>query len=214
MDIYPSTVPDCPIVYLNTVSAEGGCVREALLEMGCPDFSLVAISNLKWDHDMAPWAIPPISPKDTPCTGGADDYLCLLTEEIMPQAERAVPGYPSWRGLAGYSLAGLFAVYAMYRTDLFSRIASMSGSLWFPRFKEYAMSHEPKRAPDHLYLSLGDKEGKTRNEYLKAVQANTEELAALYRSRQIDTTFQVNPGNHFAEGVKRSALGIQWLLSR
>ena len=76
------------------------------------------------------------------------------------------------------------------------------------------MSHEPKRAPDHLYLSLGDKEGKTRNKYLKAVQANTEELAALYRSRQIDTTFQVNPGNHFAEGVKRSALGIQWLLSR
>ncbi len=214
VDVYPSTTPNRPIIYLNTFSVEGGRVWQALVEMGCPDFSLVAISGLEWDHDMAPWDIPPISKNDTPCTGGADDYLRLLTEEIMPKAEDGVPGNPSWRGLAGYSLAGLFAVYAMYQTDLFSRIGSMSGSLWFPDFKEYAMTHELKRKPEHLYLSLGDKECKTRNAYLKIVQSNTEELAAFYQSQQIDTVFQLNSGNHFAETVKRSALGIQWLLSR
>jgi len=214
VDIYPSTTPERPIVYLNTFSAEGGHVRQALAEMGCPDFSLVAISGLEWDHDMAPWDIPPISKNDTPCTGGANNYLRLLTSEIVPQAEDAILGPPSWRGLAGYSLAGLFAVYAMYQTDLFSRIASMSSSLWFPDFKEYAMTHELKRKPGHLYLSLGDKECKTRNAYLKIVQSNTEELAAFYKNQQIDTVFQLNPGNHFVEAVKRSALGIQWLLSR
>ncbi len=184
------------------------------METGCPDFSLVAISGLEWDHDMAPWDIPPISKDDTPCTGGADDYLHLLTEKIMPQVENMVPGEPSWRGLAGYSLAGLFAVYAIYRTALFSRIASMSGSLWFPDFKEFALTHQLKRKPEHLYFSLGDKECKSRNVYLKIVQSNTEELAAFYKNRQIDTEFQLNPSNHFVEAVKRSAQGIQWLLSR
>jgi len=213
-DVYPSAAPDRPIIYLNTFSGEGGNVRQALEKMGCPDFSLVAVSSLEWDHDMAPWDIPPISKNDTPCTGGADDYLHLLTEEIMPQAEEMAPGTPCWRGLAGYSLAGLFAVYAMYRTDLFQRIGSMSGSLWFPDFKEYAMTHELKGKPEHLYLSLGDRECKTSNAYLKSVQSNTEELAAFYQSRQIDTVFRLNPGNHFVDALKRSAMGIQWLLTR
>jgi len=214
VDIFPGSAPDCPIIYLNTFAAEGKRVRQTLEKMKCTDFSLVAVSNLDWDHDMAPWDIPPISENDTPCTGGADNYLRLLTEEIIPQAEKTVTGIPSWRGLAGYSLAGLFAVYAMYQTDLFSRIASMSGSLWFPNFKEYAMSHELKRAPEYLYFSLGDKECKTRNPYLKVVQSHTEELASFYKDQHINTEFQLNPGNHFAEAVKRSALGIKWLLSR
>jgi len=214
IDVFPSSAPDRPIIYLNTFSGEGANVRKALEDMGCPDFSLAAVSGLEWDHDMAPWDIPPISKNDTPCTGGADDYLNLLTEEIMPRAGEMVPGTPCWRGLAGYSLAGLFAVYSMYRTDLFQRIGSMSGSLWFPDFKEYAMTHELKGKPEHLYFSLGDKECRTGNVYLKSVQSNTEELAAFYRGRQIDTVFQLNPGNHFVDALKRSAMGIQWLLTR
>ncbi len=102
----------------------------------------------------------------------------------------------------------------MYHTDLFSRIASMSGSLWFPGFKEYAVTHELQKKPEHLYFSLGDKECRTRNPYLKAVQARTEELVAFYRSQQIDTEYQLNPGNHFSDAIKRSALGIKWLLTR
>lgn len=214
IEIYPSLTLNRPVVYLNTVSSEGGKVYQALQNMNCPDFTLVSIGSLKWDHDMAPWDIPPISKNDTPCTGGADEYLRLLTNTIISQAEKSVLGTPSWRGLAGYSLAGLFAVYAMYRTDLFSRIASMSGSLWFPGFKEYAMAHELKRKPEYLYFSLGDKECRTRNPYLKVVQTHTEQLAAFYQSQQIDTEYQLNPGNHFADAIKRSALGIQWLLSR
>ncbi len=45
-------------------------------------------------------------------------------------------------------------------------------------------------------------------------QSNTEELAVFYKNQQINTVFQLNPGNHFAEAVKRTALGIQWLLTR
>ena len=33
-------------------------------------------------------------------------------------------------------LAGLFAVYATFQSDVFDRVASISGSLWFPDFRE------------------------------------------------------------------------------
>lgn len=213
VEIYPSADKNSPVIYLNTVSSESEAVLGELKRIDCPDFSLVVISNLEWNHDMAPWDIPPISHGDTPCTGGADTYMDLLVNEIIPQAEKSLNGV-SWRGIAGYSLAGLFAVYAMYRTDAFSHIASMSGSFWFPDFKEYAMSHEPLKYPEHLYFSLGDKEYKTRNPYLKAVQANIEELVDFYRKQQIDIAFRLNAGSHFTEPVRRSAMGIGWLLSR
>lgn len=72
-----------------------------------PDFTLVAISGLEWDHDMAPWDIPPISKKDTPCTGGADSYLGLLLSKIIPEAEKQISGTPVWRGDCGLLPRGI-----------------------------------------------------------------------------------------------------------
>ena len=197
VSIFPSLEANAPIIYLNTFSGEGQKVYEAAQAAGCPPFTLVAISDLDWNHDMAPWDSPPTFKNADPCTGGADDYLRLLTEEIIPAAEKELGGVPRWRGIAGYSLAGLFALYAIYQTDLFSRVGSMSGSLWFPGMKEYIFSHEPKRWPDCMYFSLGDKESKTKNPILRTVQENTGEICAYYQRRGIDTVFQLNPGNHF-----------------
>ena len=135
ISIFPCLKATVPIVYLNTFSDEGQKVYEAAQAAGCPPFTLVAINNLSWNHDMAPWDSPPAFKNAEPCTGGADDYLRLLTEEIVPTAEKELAGVPCWRGIAGYSLAGLFALYAIYQTDLFSRVGSMSGSLWLSRNK-------------------------------------------------------------------------------
>ena len=214
VSIFPSIEPEAPIIYLNTFSDEGQKVYGAAQPDGCPPFTLVSISDLDWNHDMAPWDSPAALKKGEPFTSGADDYLRLLVEEIIPRAEKEFPGPPTWRGIAGYSLAGLFALYAIYQTDVFSRVGCMSGSLWFPGFKEYVFSHEPKRRPDCIYFSLGDKEAKTRNPVLKTVQENTEEIWAFYQSKGIDTVFQLNPGNHFVQGIERTVAGIHWLLSR
>lgn len=212
--IFPSAEPNSPIIYLNTFSGEGQKVYETTLAAGCPPFTLVAISDLDWNHDMAPWDSPPAFKNADPCTGGADDYLRLLTREIIPAAEKELGSVPRWRGIAGYSLAGLFALYAIYQTDLFSRVSSMSGSLWFPGMKEYIFSHEPKHPPDCIYFSLGDKESKTKNPILRTVQENTEEICTYYQCRGIDTVFQLNPGNHFVQSVERTAAGLCWLLDR
>lgn len=213
VSIFSSTEPEAPIIYLNTFSGEGQKVYKAMQTAGCPPFTLVAISDLDWNHDMTPWDSP-VFKNAAPCTGGADDYLRLLTKEIIPTTEKEIGGVPRWRGIAGYSLAGLFALYAIYQTDLFSRVGSMSGSLWFPGIKEYIFSHEPKRLPDYMYFSLGDKESKTRNPVLRSVRQNTEEIHAFYRGKGIDTMFQLNPGNHYNQAVERTAAGLYWLLSR
>ena len=214
VSIFPSLEANAPIIYLNTFSDEGQKVYETAQAAGCLPFTLVAISNLDWNHDMVPWDSPSTFKNAAPCTGGADDYLRLLTGEIIPAAETERNGVPRWRGIAGYSLAGLFALYAIHQTDLFSRVGSISGSLWFPGMKEYIFSHEPKRWPDHMYFSLGNKESKTKNPILCTVQENTEEISAYYQSKEIDTVFQLNPGNHFVQSVERTAAGIAWILSR
>lgn len=212
--IYPCAEPDRPVIYLNTFEKEGEQVLYVLREGGCPPFTLVSVSNLNWNYDMSPWEVPPVFKNAEPCTGGADDYLKLLIDRIVPEAEKEIKGSVLWRGIAGYSLAGLFALYSLYQTDLFSRAASMSGSLWYPGITEYISSHTIKKVPDCLYFSLGNKEARTRNAYMKTVQENTEKIEEYYRGKGISTVFQLNPGNHYKDAEKRTAAGIHWLLDR
>ena len=123
--------------------------------MDAPDCNLLVVGKLQWYHDMTPWSCPPLSKRGPAATGGADAYLETLASEIVPAARKKIRGSAPYVGIAGYSLAGLFALYAMYRCDCFARVASMSGSLWFPKFREYVLRHELMRKPEMLYMSLG-----------------------------------------------------------
>ncbi len=212
IEVYSTKTPDSPVIYLNTFEKEGAAVHQALRESGCAGFTLAVVSGLSWQHDMSPWSIPPFTEKEIPCTGGADAYLQILTKQILPAVEQRVPGTVSWRGLAGYSLAGLFALYALYQTESFTRTASISGSLWYPAFQDYVFSHKMTAAPEAVYFSLGDKESRTRNPRMKTVRACTEEIEAFYRGKSIATVYELNPGNHFQDVVQRTAAGIAWLL--
>lgn len=93
--IFQSTKAVSPIIYLNAFSTEGQKVYEVAQAAGCSSFTLVAISDLDWNHDMIPWDSPPAFKNAEPCTGGADDYLRLLTEEIIPTAEEEINSVPS-----------------------------------------------------------------------------------------------------------------------
>ena len=212
ISLYLSDKRDCPLIVLNTFEGGGAPVLEEARKLGGSDFSLLSVGGLDWNRDMSPWECAPVMAQDEGYAGGADSYLSLLLEEILPEGLKRLPESPSWTGIAGYSLAGLFALYALYRTDTFARAASMSGSLWFPGFGDFVRSHDMKRAPEKLYLSLGDKEAKTRNPYLKTVQENTEAAVQLYRDRGLDVTWELNPGNHFRDAELRSAKGILGIL--
>lgn len=211
--LYPALAENKPVIYLTTYNDDGGEVYAELQKPDCPDFTLVTISGLNWEAELSPWAAGNLFKYSEMFTGGADSYLQFLTQQVIPQAEAGLNGV-LWRGLAGYSLAGLFTVYALYKTDLFSRAASMSGSLWYPGFKDFALQNTLCKTPQHLYFSLGDKEARARNQYLKTVQQCTEELAVHYHSLGINTFYELNPGGHYRDIISRSAAGIKWLLTQ
>ena len=210
--LYLSQASDQPLIVLNNYSGDGESVIKAMEEIDTPDCNLLIVGDLKWDHDMTPWYCPPLSENDTPCTGGADEYLALLLSEILPTAKTMIKGTAPFIAIAGYSLAGLFALYAIYQCDAFDRVASMSGSLWFPEFKEYVLAHQPKKALEKLYVSLGDKEAHIRNAVLKNVQDNTEVIATHFKQNGVNVTWELNPGNHFKDAALRSAKGIKAIL--
>ena len=212
VQLIPSREDHAPLVLLHTVGAEGGEVYQAVRRRTDKDFSFAAIGGIDWDDEMSPWAIPPISKNDTPCAGGADIYLGKLIHAILPEILQRISGTPRYIALTGYSLAGLFAVYAMYQTDLFSRIASASGSFWSPDFLRYVQENKPKRLPKRMYLSLGDREAKSRNRILQSVEENTRWLHNWYQGMGMETILEMNQGNHFQNAAGRMAKGIAWVI--
>ena len=167
---------------------------------------------MSWNRDLSPWEAPAVFKGDSPFGGKADDYLKELTETVIPSAVSNLGDEPSAVYIAGYSLAGLFAVYSLFWTSVFSGAASASGSMWFPGFIDFASSHDLATRPTKVYLSLGDREAKTRNPIMATVQDNTEKIANLLRERGIDVTYELNPGNHFQEPELRMAKGISNIL--
>lgn len=211
VEIFSNAKDNAPLVILNTIQGEGEKIFDKSLELGCKNFTLAAISNLNWNRDLSPWETPEIR-NNRYSFGGADEYISQLTGEIIPEILSKLPEKPEFTAIAGYSLAGLFALYAAYKTDVFSRVASVSGSLWFPGLIEFAQSNDFAKTPDCIYLSLGDAEAKTRDKNLAPVQKNTELLAGFYKSRGIETIFELNCGNHFTDTIGRTAKGIKKII--
>jgi len=211
--LYSSSSSNVPLIVLNTYTGDGSSVVQELEKLGPPEHHLLVIGNLEWNVDMCPWNSPALSKREAPCFGGADAYLNLLETEILSRVKDLLPGSISWMGIAGYSLAGLFSIYALYRSTLFSRAASASGSLWYPHFSEFVRNSKMRKLPEMLYFSLGDQEAKTQHPVLKTVQENTESIFAHYVNLGIPAFYELNAGNHFKEPAWRMAKGILAILA-
>ena len=201
-----------PIIIVHTFEKESANLWEELKALECQNFILAAVSVENWESDLSPWKAKKVFKGGSDFGSGADKQIAVLTDTILPQIRQQTGSSEGSCYLAGYSFAGLFALYSLYRTTVFSGSASVSGSLWFPGFIDFSMKHEFPRKPDALYFSLGDKESSTRNEIMKTVGENTEQLFSHYNKLNINCTYETNPGNHFQEPEKRLAKGIAWLL--
>ena len=168
-----------PLVYSIDYHENGQLLLEACRQVGCDGFNLVTISGLHWNQELSPWPVDTVVSKDDNFSGGAPQWLPLLTDEVVPQVERLLDAPPTWRMLAGYSLAGLFAVWTAFQCDLFTRILSASGSMWYPGWLEYAKEHETAAPLQGIYLSVGDKESTSRNAVLQTVGERTRAMADL-----------------------------------
>ncbi len=213
-EVTDATRAPLPLVYLNVFQGNGADVWNACRDLDCDPFTLVAVGGLDWNRELSPWPCEGTVRDAEPFAGEADAYLDEFLSATVPDAERKLATPPLWRGIAGYSLAGLFALWATTRCNAFSHIASISGSLWFPGFTDYLSSHAPSSELRGAYLSLGKKEHKTPNRMMRTVLDDTQAIEALLTQQGVATNFELNPGNHFADPAKRCARGIHWLLAR
>lgn len=207
---------ELPVVILHTYGNEGKEVFNKCIELGCKDFILVSISNLDWNNDMSPWFALKLNEHGEDFLGKADKYIEALVNNIIPSVEKYLKDglkiSVKYYGIAGYSLAGLFAVYSGYKTEIFRRIASASGSFWFPKFIDFVKENKISSNVEKIYFSLGNKENKVRNEVMKTVEDNTKEIERIYNSQGIKTIYEENQGNHFKDGTLRMTKGIKWIL--
>lgn len=196
-----------PVLYFCADAGEAEGVLARLRELTDRPFRLAAFTVSDWDRELTPWPAPAVF-GNRPFGGGAAETLRWLESEAIPRAE---PAPASRRYIGGYSLAGLFSLWAFYETALFAGAAGCSGSLWFPGWTEYA-EKQPPRPGCLQYLSLGEKEPRTRNQAMARVGECTQRQLALARQQGMNACFTWHPGGHFQEPELRTAKGFAWLL--
>lgn len=183
------------------------------------DFLFAAVEVRDWNGELSPWEMQINGIGDF--AGKADKMLNLIIKQGIPAIrdfiirENASDKHDLQFMIGGYSLAGLFALWSMYQTDVFCGAACCSGSLWYPKFIEYARTHTlPKQS--FIYLSLGTKEEKTGKTVFSEIGDATRELYAYYKQSEAvkETVLKWNPGNHFKDPDVRIDRGFAWLINK
>ena len=184
---------------LEGIGSEAAEIRR-LTDMG---FYLVAVKVQNWNTDLSPWTAPAVFGKEGFGSGAAG----TLTEVLKYTDDKSKTYY-----IGGYSLAALFALWAAYQTDVFKGVAAASPSIWFPGFAEYMKDNEIRTG--FVYLSLGDKEEKTRNPVMATVGTRIREAHEVLKGQGINTVLEWNRGNHFKDADIRTAKAFAWVMRK
>ena len=174
------------------------------------NFLFAAIPVESWNDALSPWEAPAVCGKQG-FGGKAADALSFLTEQVIPTLKQQFRLPEDIKIiLGGYSLAGLFALWASTQTGLFYGVAAASPSVWFPGWMEFEQQH-PIQA-QHVYLSLGDKEEHTKNAVMAVVGDNIRALHSRLAERGTDCTLEWNSGGHFKDADLRTAKAFRWMM--
>lgn len=168
------------------------------------EFCFLAIRIEDWNKELAPWSNPAIFGKED-FGDGAKETLKNLEEELQHFRNKTI-------FLGGYSLSGLFSLWATYNSKTIQGIAAVSPSVWYPGFLEFVKGHSPYAGS--IYLSLGKKEEKTKNEMVSKVGMNIRSIYEDLKEKSCSTILEWNEGNHFQEPEIRTAKGFLWLLNK
>lgn len=224
-----SSVAGAPIVYLLGDVADNSPIQ-------VPEgVSLVNVGVDLWEENFSPWCAPRVFAKGPNFGDGAQKTLDTLIDQVIPWTESELTEPPAYRMLVGYSLAGLFSLWAGVSQQVtcgcqpgtatgapaapqpvatFQRIGAVSGSFWFPGLLDYVDQQLRRGAVGltHAYLSLGDREARTPNPQIMHVRENAELLASRLESAGITSMFELNRGNHFQNVEGRMQKALDWLV--
>ena len=182
----------------------------AAIAQSAHHFLFAAIPVESWNDALSPWKSPAVWGKQG-FGGKAAETLRFLTEQVIPTLEQRFHLPENVKIiLGGYSLAGLFALWASTQTDLFYGVAAASPSVWFPGWMKFEQQH-PIQA-QCIYLSLGDREDRTRNATMAAVGENIRALHRELAERRKSCVLEWNSGGHFKDADLRTAKAFRWVI--
>ena len=225
-----SSVAGAPVVYLLGDVADNSPVQVPA------GVSLVNVCVDLWEENFSPWCAPRVFAKGPNFGDGAQKTLDTLINQAIPWAESELSEPPAYRVLVGYSLAGLFSLWADMTQQVtrgvarscqpgaapqlsapastFQRVGAVSGSFWFPGLLDYVDQQLSGGVVGltHAYLSLGDREARTPNPQIMHVRENAELLASKLQNAGITSTFELNRRNHFQNVEGRMQKVLDWLV--
>lgn len=173
-------------------------------------FLLVTIELGDWTIDLMPWPDGNIS-RDPEAGKHGQETLDYILQDLLPELERRYGPRPVVLG--GYSLAGLFALWASSQTDRFPAIAAASPSVWIHGWIPFAKKNRPMA--EAVYLSLGDREEHVKNQAIARVGDSIRAYYELLRTH-LDPehcTLVWEEGGHFNDNAGRLARAFAYSVS-
>ncbi len=198
------------LLYANSMS--GKEYREVYGRFENPGFALAVILDTEWFTDLTPWYEPTVFPAGPDFAGKAPEHLEYLTQRVIPAVEEKL-GVPQFRGIMGFSLGGLFAVYALYSSDRFVLCGCPSGSMWYDGFLDWMKQRKPGVPEASIYFSVGDVEHLTKFTRMQTTGERMKEACALLNAMDYDACFKYTKGDHMDDVPGKLEKCLRWLMN-
>ena len=146
-----SSVAGAPVVYLMGNVADHSPVQVP------ESVSLVTVGVNLWEQNFSPWCAPRVFAKGPNFGDDAQKTLDTLIDQIIPWAESELTEPPAYRVLVGYSLAGLFSLWAGVSQSSTSKQAACGcqpGATAAPQLSAHA-APQPDDTPTAIFQRIG-----------------------------------------------------------
>ena len=195
-----------PLVFLNDNLESGEGVVALLDDL---PLNIAVVDPGVWEDSLSPWPEPALCHGGNKFGGKGRELIRAYWKQIIPKAEQLTIIKPKFRVISGYSLAGLWGVYAGWESGLFERVAVASASLWYDGFTDYLKGKTPAASLERIQLSLGKKEEKARNPRLARIGAATAEAVEVMNQKGVTAKLVMTEGGHFTNAASRLADAIR-----
>ena len=147
-----------------------------------------------WGDALTPWPTPALRPGEKDFGGLADRTLAALSGWLD-----AADGPCA---VCGYSLGGLFSLYAFVREPRLAACACLSGSVWYEGWVDWLRTNVPECVGRYAYLSVGKKEKRAGLPF-RHVEEDLTACAEALRSRGCAVDVALGPGGHMQHVAER-----------
>ncbi|MBM6682574.1 alpha/beta hydrolase [Collinsella intestinalis] len=198
--------PEAPVIYV--IDSPEHPFDVAMAASGIRA-TVVRVPVRSWNDSLTPWPAAGLRPGAPDFGGHAAETLTELVKTTVPAVEAAHGLAPARRAICGYSLGGLFALYAFTRErSSFSACACLSGSVWYEDWVDYLRRACPDSMGRYAFLSIGKKERRAGAPIMRTVQDKLETCVAILRERGCEVDLVIGPGNHMQHHTERLAAGL------